>query len=232
MNVVNLLASTNYLVVNKELVRLLGLEEAVLIGELAGEYLYWEGKGELKDGFFFSTIQNVEQAIGLSDYKQRECLKRLSAMGLVDVRVLGAPPVRYIRINEMSILKIFENQFSKNLNLDTQKISDLNLKKFETNNNKYNNNRNNNKSYIAPTLEEIQKFFREQKFRASAEVFYNHYSATDWFVGQTKIIDWQAKAREWENREKKPEQASYDLAVQVEQNKNKRPVYKQKNQKK
>ena len=38
----DLLANNGYIIVNKVLIRKLGLECAILIGELCSEYSYWE----------------------------------------------------------------------------------------------------------------------------------------------------------------------------------------------
>jgi hypothetical protein len=42
MSVLGLLASRNYITVNKDLIQALGLEEAIILGELASEYSFWE----------------------------------------------------------------------------------------------------------------------------------------------------------------------------------------------
>ena len=67
MGLVSLIASNNYIVVNKQLARAFGLEEAVILGELASEMEYWQQRGELKDGYFYSTIENVKDSTTLSD---------------------------------------------------------------------------------------------------------------------------------------------------------------------
>ena len=48
----NLLANDGYIIVNKVLIRKLGLECATLIGELCSEYSYWEKHNKLENGFF------------------------------------------------------------------------------------------------------------------------------------------------------------------------------------
>ena len=139
MGVTHLLSNDGYIILNKRLVIELGLDEALIIGELAAEYNYWEQSGELTDGYFYSTIENISKNIGMSDYRQRECLKRLEKAGFINIKVKGVPPKRFIKINEDAILKFFNIQYSKNLKIKSQKISELNAEKFERNNNKKNN---------------------------------------------------------------------------------------------
>ena len=62
----DLLDSGNYISVNRTLVRKYGLNVAVVIGELASEARYWAKKNELNDGWFFSTVENIEDATGIN----------------------------------------------------------------------------------------------------------------------------------------------------------------------
>lgn len=54
----NLLANNGYIIVNKVLIRKLGLECAILIGELCSEYSCWEKHNKLENGFFYMHISN------------------------------------------------------------------------------------------------------------------------------------------------------------------------------
>ena len=74
MGVLQLISSRNFIVVNKELLKAFGIDEAILLGELASEYDYWEKQEKINDGFFFSTIENVEENTTLSAHKQRKAL--------------------------------------------------------------------------------------------------------------------------------------------------------------
>lgn len=58
-----------------------------------------------------------------------------------------------------------------------------------------------------PTQQEVTDYFLRQHFSSSPERFFNHYSATGWFVGSSRIKDWHALARNWEQREKKYQQS-------------------------
>ena len=52
MNILDFLASDNYIALNRDLVRLFGLQEAVLFSELCSEYRYWDNNNGLDDGYF------------------------------------------------------------------------------------------------------------------------------------------------------------------------------------
>lgn len=131
MNIVNLLASDNYIVVNKDLIKEFGINTALMLGELASEYQYYYKNNMLENGMFFSTIENIEENTGLSKHQQKKALDELKSMGIVDVIVKGLPAKRYIKID----INILENKFANNWQTSSEKISKLEGKKVAGNNN-------------------------------------------------------------------------------------------------
>ena len=84
MNILKLIANNGFITVNKEIARCLGLEEAVLLGELASKYNYWEDRNLLdEEGFFFATAEEIEHQTSLSAYKQRTAFKNLESKQIV-----------------------------------------------------------------------------------------------------------------------------------------------------
>ena len=145
MNISSLLASDNYIVVNKDIIKKLGLIESIVLGEIASEYSYWKKSDLLDDeGYFYSTVENIKENTSLSQYQQSNALKKLCGLGIVDIKKKDVPAKRYIRINDAELLKLFDYKLSKNLTTGDQKISPLEVKKFDVNNNKGNNNNNSN----------------------------------------------------------------------------------------
>lgn len=145
MNILQLIASESFITVNKELIKKVGLEEAIILGELASEFDYWQKqKGLTPDGYFFSTVENIEDKTTLSDHKQRKALNKLRELELVDVSIRGLPAKRYIKLNEENLFKLFENKFLKNLTTSSKEISELDSEKLQGNNNIINNNIINN----------------------------------------------------------------------------------------
>ena len=107
MDLRHLLSYGNYIVVNKPLVKQIGLEETILLGELCNESLYWENCGSLdSDGYFFSTQNNIEENLQISPKRQRVLLNKLQDLGLISVKVKGCPPKRYIKINNENLVKL------------------------------------------------------------------------------------------------------------------------------
>lgn len=77
---------------------------------------------------------------------------------------------------------------------DTDTISNIN-----------NNINNKRKSFIKPTIYEIQTYCNERNNSINAEAFYDFYESKDWYVGKNKMKDWKACIRTWEQRNKKEE---------------------------
>ena len=131
MNIVNLLASDNYIVVNKDLIKEFGINTALMLGELASEYQYYYKNNMLENDMFFSTIENIEENTGLSKHQQKKALEELKSMGIIDVIVKGLPAKRYIKID----INILANKFANNWQTSSKKISKLEGKKVAGNNN-------------------------------------------------------------------------------------------------
>ena len=141
MTILQLIASENYISVNKDLIKLLGLEEAIMLGELASEQYYWQKENRLvEDAWFFSTIENIEENTGLSGHKQRKALKSLEDMGLIEQKIKGIPAKRYIRIIEEQVFNLFNSKSLKNLTTGCKKNEELDVKNFNGNKNNINNN--------------------------------------------------------------------------------------------
>jgi len=58
------------------------------------------------------------------------------------------------------------------------------------------------KTFIPPTLQELQSYICEQKYTFSAEAFLAHYETNGWMRGKSKIKDWKACCRTWHLKDK------------------------------
>ena len=189
MSIISVLSSGNYITVNKTIASELGLNEAILLGELASEHEYWERQDKLSDGFFFSTVENVKENTTLSDKQQRSALNTLKAKGIVTVVLKGIPAKRYIKINEEQVLPYLLNNISQNGNTSSAKMEELSSAKREEldvpkgqsnkNNNNKNNNKNNTNKYNVE-IEEIVAYLNEKagtNYRANSKDTQKHINA-------------------------------------------------------
>lgn len=199
-SIVNILANDNYIIVNRSLIKELGLKETIILGELASEYNYYKKTNSLDaDGYFYSTIDNIEENTSLSSYEQKKCLDNLSKRGIIDVILKGIPAKRHIKINMLQVI----NLITKDLETSFQKNKKLDCEKIDTNSNNINNNKNSNKEiykerFKKPTLEEVKEYCEERNNGIDAETFINFYESKGWMVGKNKMKDWKASVRTWE----------------------------------
>ena len=57
--------------------------------------------------------------------------------------------------------------------------------------------------FVPPSLEEVKAYCTERGNLVDAERFFNYYTAANWYRGNTKIKDWRACVRTWEQKDKK-----------------------------
>lgn len=231
-NFINILANSNYIVVNKNIMKTLGLNEAVLIGELSAEYLYWQKNGELKENYFYSTRENIEEQTMLSAYQQRITIGNLIDNGIINTRQKGMPLRTWYTINEDAIYKLvsenlekssskkiehqvvkkFNNKSSNSLTPCCEKIEHHVVKNFNINNNK--NNNNNNKidrlfNYIINKEQKIPEEFSEINFDDVYSMLYYY----DMLYTEDIIESMQS-----EENKKRIKQITYTVALLVKDN--------------
>ena len=117
-----LLMSSNYFILNKQLVKSLGIETAFLLSALV------EADDQLADeeGWFYQTSKTIEDITGLSNYKQSLGIEKLIDLGVLEQINKGIPMKRYFKISYEEIQKLLLKKF-ENCNSKTFKSS---LKKF------------------------------------------------------------------------------------------------------
>lgn len=133
MSALKLLATSNYISVNKSLIKVFGLAEAVILGELCSEYEYWEEHGQLtEDGMFYCTSVKLEDNTGLSEHQQRQAIQSLKNAGILETKLKGLPATKYFKIDE--------NKLFNFLRTSSEKIAELVPKKLQLSNNQNNKN--------------------------------------------------------------------------------------------
>ena len=91
--------SSNFLVINKNLINALGLSNAVYISNLIDKFEYFRNKNMLReDGSFFLTFKQQAEQTGLSEYQLRQCKKYFIDLGILNTKMIGMPPKEYYSI--------------------------------------------------------------------------------------------------------------------------------------
>ena len=181
----SILSNDGYIILNKYVMKALGLHEAILLGELCSEYIYWYKEEKLQDGFFYSTRENIERETTLSPFQQRQALKKLTEMGLVEILEKDMPKKTYYKVDEEKVyrflletdlnlteVKKFNDKTSNNLTSSDEKIKHKEVEKLDINNNNINNNINNNNilsNLITGETEQKEKMGYEEIFKQNIE---------------------------------------------------------------
>lgn len=180
--IINLLANNGYIILNKIVIKKIGLHEAIILGELCSEYTHWEKNGKLEDNYFYSTRENIEENTGLSAYQQREPMKKLISLGVILEKRKGMPLQKWYSLNSQLLYKLLcedldlTTSIKENLQQDTKKIDNKiirdcstskegtkehDVKNLHTNNNNINNKKNNNK-YLYNSEQKVK--FKDKVF--------------------------------------------------------------------
>lgn len=172
----SMLSNDGYIILNKYVMKALGLHEAILLGELCSEYIYWYKEQKLEDGFFYSTRENIENETTLSPFQQRQALKKLTEMELVEIVEKDMPKKTFYKVNEDKVYKFlletdlgfpdvkkFDDKKLNNFTSSDEKITQQEVKKLDINNNNINNNKNNNNNILSNLITE--KSNREDEMR-------------------------------------------------------------------
>lgn len=187
---IDLLSNTGYIIVNKEIIKKIGLYEAILLGELCSEYMYWKKKDETINEFFYSTRENIEENTGLSAYQQRTAISNLIKKDIIVMKSEGMPLKTWYFINENKLQELLfdnieedtQNEMEKSSSEDVKKIDNKSSNNFGTNYEEIlqhdvkeiniNNNKNNNKenkidglfNFIINNKREIPEEFKNIDF--------------------------------------------------------------------
>ena len=105
-----LLISSSYFVLNKQIVKAIGIESGFLLTTLI------EASDGLAndDGWFYKTAPSLEEETGLSNHKQSKIIEELTKLGILEQENKGMPMKRYFRINFNKIEELVFKKNSKN----------------------------------------------------------------------------------------------------------------------
>jgi len=128
----HLLSSTSYLVVNKYLAAKIGLLPVVLLADLISKEKYFISTGQIRDGYFYNTAENIKRDTTLSRYQLESSIKVLKRHRLIDTKLMGVPATTHYRILENNIVSILQTSLIDTDKLDSKKLATNNNKKIDT----------------------------------------------------------------------------------------------------
>ena len=122
-----LLMSSNYYVLNKQIIKALGIESTFLLTALI------EASDGLADenGWFYKTAPSLEEETGLSKHKQSNIIDELIRLEILEQENKCMPMKRFFRINFKKIEElVFKSKELKNLKPSSEEIERQGVKNF------------------------------------------------------------------------------------------------------
>ena len=177
-----LLMSSSYFVLNKQIVKLLGIETAFLLTTLieASDGLANE------DGWFYKTSPSLEEETGLSNHKQSKIIDELSKLGILEQENKGMPMKRYFRINFQKIEELVFKKDLKNSNASIKENEKQGFKNFESKDLKNSNacieKISNNKELNNNNLKNnnlLKEKYKKEKSKNEVETYINDLKIND-----------------------------------------------------
>ena len=112
MKILERLNPTNTGSYNRPIAHALGLGAAVVYAALINKQVYYEQRNMLdEDGFFYSTIADLQESTSMGKCQQSNAIKVLTDAGLVEACRRGMPAKRYFRVrDEVELLDKFLKQ--------------------------------------------------------------------------------------------------------------------------
>ena len=149
----NVLSRDAYWMVNKKLAKSLGIEEALFLSDIISKEKYFIINNTIgEDGYFYNSQENIEKDTTITPYKQRKITSKLESLRLINTyisRTNTGDSIKHFKINHEQILKILVR--------GCEETSFPDVKKLNTNNNKYNNNKVNNNKEDISNSDELHK---------------------------------------------------------------------------
>lgn len=100
----NVLGINSFVILNKAVIKALGMHEAVALGFLIDKWAYFQHAD------FYYTIQDLSNDTDLSERECRNIMRKLVDKGILIKRAFeGIPPKQYYNINQNAIIDILKN---------------------------------------------------------------------------------------------------------------------------
>lgn len=108
-NIQKLLSQSNWISINKCLVKAIGLEPTYLLSYLLDWYDYHEAREELVYGrFFYATCETIEERTCLTRSKQESIIPKLEKIGIIQTRLIGTPAKKHFAFTDNAEEIVFE----------------------------------------------------------------------------------------------------------------------------
>jgi len=118
--------SSDFWILNRSLVRKLGILSALWITHLIDKYQYFKKKDILdKEGYFYNIQHYIEKETTLNSYQQTKIISELKEKGIISIKRRGLPARNYYKINIYNLINFVKNEETCNLKIKGQEEENL-----------------------------------------------------------------------------------------------------------
>lgn len=160
----------------------------------------WHGI-EIEPGQFITSLQTLSVETSLSVMQVRTALSHLISTGELTSKQQGKIRIitvnnwdRYQDVNKQNIKEITRRQQDDNKMITTDEERNKEIKKLN----------NSSRAFTPPTVEEVRAYVNEKGLNVDPDRFVDFYESKGWMVGKNKMKSWEAAARNWSAKDKKP----------------------------
>lgn len=97
-SLLQLINPDNTMSVNRYLAHSIGMAETIIYSALISKYTYYRENNKTFDGWFYSTIEDLQESTTYGRKIQSSAIKKLSELGLIETKLMGMPARRYFRL--------------------------------------------------------------------------------------------------------------------------------------
>jgi|GEM_PF-3427938 len=155
----------------------------------------WRGVA-LERGQLVIGRKALSEETGIPEHQIRTCLKNLTLTKEITIK----PASKY---SIATICNYDTYQFGGE---HSHQVNSQQINHQSTTNKKENNKKNKKESrkIIPPKVEMVSQYCDENSIEIDIDQYFDYYESVGWFVGKTKMKDWQASIRNWERNSKIP----------------------------
>ncbi len=134
-SIYQLLNPDNTISLNRPLAHAIGIMETITYGALVARWYYYSERDMLdEDGWFYSTVPDLEESTALSEYQQKRCINSLIKLGLLKSKSKGMPAKRsFYIIDDVQLLEKYLHQGEENIKYIKPAAADSYIRKRQSN---------------------------------------------------------------------------------------------------
>lgn len=107
----NVLGSSGYVVLNKFLTKILGVEASIILSYLVDKRSFWRREGKLQaDGSFFWVVEEIEESLGMTTERRRKAFDTLKEKGILSIEKRGLPATNFYKINDEAVVDLLSQE--------------------------------------------------------------------------------------------------------------------------